>query len=125
MAKYSTTKAQMFTAVIEIVKASDVANKAELVERLEHEIELTSRKSNGEKAKAKAEEDERLMGLILDVLADGKARTVSEIQAQRTELSVSAGISNSKVTSLLGKLLVAEQVTRIQDKRKSLYVIAQ
>lgn len=123
MKKYNTTKKEMFATVIAIVEGSEHPNKAELVERLNHEIELTSRKSSGEKAQAKATEDSRLMDLVLGVLADGKARTVSEIQACDTNLSVAVGISNSKVTSLLGKLLVADKVTRIQDKRKSLYVI--
>lgn len=124
MTKYNTTKVEMFNAVIAIVEGSEAPNKDELVERLKHEIELISKKSTSKANAEKAKADEALSELILGVLANGGSYTVSEIQAKEPKLSVTAGISNSKVTSLLSKLVTAEKVTRVKDKKKSLYSIA-
>lgn len=124
MTKYNTTKVEMFNTVITIVEGSEAPNKAELVERLKHEIELISKKSTSKANTAKVEADKALSELILNVLADGGNYTVSEIQAKEPQLSVTAGISNSKVTSLLTKLVTAEKVTRVKDKKKSLYSLA-
>ena len=124
MTKYTTTKAEMFATVISIVEASEAPNKEELVERLNHEIALLSKKTTSKASLEKAETDKTLTGFILGVLMEGGAYTVSEIQAKCPELSVTAGISNSKVTSLLGKMVTAGTVTRVKDKKKSLYSMA-
>lgn len=121
MTKYTTTKAEMFATVISIVETSEAPNKEELVERLKHEIELISKKSTSKANEEKAKADNALIEKIKETLADGTAKTVSEIQVANPDLSVAAGISNSKVTSLLGKLVTAGEVTRVKDKRKSLY----
>lgn len=123
MTKYATTKIEMFQSVIAIVEGSETPEnvKNELVERLNHEIELISKKKTSKANEEKVALDKGLTALILEVLADGKAYTVSEIQAKNPGLSVTAGISNSKVTSLLGKLVTANRVARIKDKKKSLY----
>lgn len=124
MKKYTTTKKEMFAEVINIINASDSPKKDELVERINHEIELCSKsRSTGEKAQAKAAEDERLTNLILDVLADGKPRTVSEVQAAEPQLCINDGVNTSKVTSLLGIAVNKGLVTKAKDKKKTYYSI--
>lgn len=134
---YTVTKANMFKTLIEILNAIEIPEeiatnygdkkpdtaKEELIERLNREIELLSKKSTSKASTEKAAADKTLTEFILGVLAEGGAYTVSEIQAKCPELSVTAGISNSKVTSLLGKLVTAGLVTRAKDKKKSLYSI--
>lgn len=124
MTKYTTTKAEMFATVISIVEVSENPNKEELIERLKHEIELLSKKSTSKASVEKAKADKALIEKIKETLADGKARTVSEIQAANPELSVAVGISNSKVTSLLTKLVATGEVIKAKDKKKSLYSLA-
>lgn len=121
---YTTTRVEMFNAVIDIVNASENPNKAELVERLNHEIELISKKSTSKVNAEKAKINESLTELIKNTLADGKARTVSEIQMTCPELSLANGISNSKVTSLLGAMVKAGIAVRAMDKKKSYYSLA-
>lgn len=124
MKKYATTKKEMFTEVIAIIEASEAPNKAELIERIEHEIYLaTKTRGSGEKATAKAEEDKRLTNLILEVLADGEYRTISEIQAKQPELGITAGINTSKVTALATKAVDTGLIEKIKDKKKTYYFI--
>ena len=124
MKKYTTTKKEMFAQVIAIIEASDSPKKEELIERINHEIELVSKsRTTGEKAQAKAAEDERLTNLILDVLADGKARSVSEIQKENPDLSLNAGINTSKVTSLVIKAVNKGILKAVKDKKKTYYSI--
>lgn len=124
--KYSTNKAEMFKAVIEVVKASDSPNKAEFIERLEHEIELVTKPRSGGKSEEKAKADKALSDKIIAVLANSdKGLTVSEIQAVDPALSVNAGINTSKVTALVTKLVIAGTLTKVKDKKKTLYTIAE
>lgn len=122
MKKYETTKKEMFATVIAIVEGSDASNKEELIERLNHEIELVSKsRTTGEKAQAKAENDKLLTDLIIAVLAENTMLTVSEIQAKEPKLSITKGINTSKVTALLTKAVNAGIVERVKDKKKTYY----
>ena len=123
------TKKELFATLITLVENVDLpevitATKEELVEKLEHEIELVSKKSTSKASLAKAKADKELTEKIKEVLADGTAKTVSEIQIANPDLSVAAGISNSKVTSLLTKLVATGEVIKAKDKKKSLYSLA-
>lgn len=124
MTKYNTTKAQMFATVIAIVEASEAPNKAELVERLNHEVELITKKSTSKANTEKTERDKALTEIVLAVLADNVARTVTEIQTAEARLSLAEGVSNSKVTALLRPLVESGKVVRTQDKKKSYYSLA-
>lgn len=123
--KYTTTKAQMFAQVIDIINGSNAENKGELIERINHEIELATKpRTSGEKAKEKEKADEALTNLILATLANSdKALCVSEIQAAEPKLAVTAGINTSKVTALITKAVNAEKVVKIKDKKKTLYTL--
>lgn len=124
MTKYTTTKKEMFETVIAIVNASDHKSKDEIIERLNHEIELISKKSTSKASAEKIERDKALSQIILDVLADNTARTITEIQTANAELSLTNGVSNSKVTALLRPLVESGKVIRAQDKKKSYYSLA-
>lgn len=137
--KYTVKKADMFRALIMITGAAtiteDIAKaygnttdgekiRSELIERLNHEIELcTKSRSTGEKAQAKAAEDERLTELIINVLSDDKPRTISEIQAAEPQLSINAGVNTSKVTYLCGKAVNSGALVAAKDKKKTYYGI--
>jgi DNA-binding transcriptional regulator GbsR (MarR family) len=121
-AKFETgTKKDLFERVISIVKASQDAHKNEIVDRLNHEIELISKKSAVNPAKVEA--DEKIKNAVLAVLGQGKPMTVSDIQNANPDLSLSAGISNSKVTSILTKLKNDNVVDRIRENGKSYYTM--
>ena len=63
-----------------------------------------------------------LMEIILDILADGKQKSITEIQQSSTEL---AEFSNQKMSSLLKKLVDTGRVVKSVEKRKTLFKIAE
>lgn len=101
-----------------------VADNAELVAFIDHEIELlnkkNARRSNKPTAKQVANEDTK--GIIVEVLTDAaEPMTISDIVADDPAL---AGLSTQKVSALLTQLVNDGQVVRTSVKRKSYFAIA-
>ena len=115
------TKRDYFSKLIEIVEGAYVDNSAEIVDFLNHEIELLSKKSN---VKTKTQkENEGLMEVIFNALAEvGRPVTVSELQGANEEVGT---MSNQKVSALLKKLKDAGRVVRVDDKKKAYFSIAE
>lgn len=115
------TKREYFSRLIEIVEGAYVDNSAEIVDFLNHEIELLSKKSN---VKTKTQkENEVLMEVIFNALAEvGRPVTVSELQGANDEVGA---MSNQKVSALLKKLKDAGRVVRVDDKKKAYFSIAE
>lgn len=110
-----TTKKEMFAMIRE-----RVLDNAEMVEFIDHEVELLNKKSANKKPSKASEENKVLAERVLEVLTtDGK--TATEIIASTDEF---AGMSNQKMTALL-KLLIADgKVEKYTDKSKSLFRLA-
>ncbi len=70
------------------------------------------------KQRATAEANEMLGEMILEILSDGKPRTVSEIQCGFDE----GNYSTQKISAVLKSL--GSAVTRTVDKRKAYYSLA-
>ena len=115
------TKREYFSRLIEIVEGVAVDNSAEIVDFLNHEIELLSKKSN---VKTKTQkENEVLVERVFDALvAVERPVTVSELQAADAEIG---DMSNQKVSALLKKLKDAGRVVRVDDKKKAYFSIAE
>lgn len=108
------TKKEMFERVIEIVKEAGVEDEAVLVEKLEHEIELISKKRTGltKNQKANVELAERVFEVIAATDKE-KGMTIAEIF---NELKDVEGItSTNKVSALITKLKNAGRVARIDN----------
>ena len=111
------TKKEMF----EMLKGvAGVAENADMVAFIDHEIELLNKKSANKKATKTQEENVGIKAEILNVLtADGA--TVSEIQ---TKSDVLSALSNQRVSALLRQLVEDNKVVKTVDKKKSYFSLA-
>ena len=115
------TKRDYFSKLIEIVECANVDNSEEIIDFLNHEIELSKKKSS---VKTKTQkENEVLMEVVFNTLVEvGKPMTVSELMSANEEVGA---MSNQKVSALLKKLKEDERVIRVEDKKKAYFSIAE
>ena len=117
------TKREMFVAIANV---AEVAANAEMVDFLNHQIELLdSRKSSTSKTPTKTQkENASIKATILDVLSEaGRAMTISEM-LQDERLSA---YSNQKMSALLRQLGDdgTKEVRKFKDKKVTLFEIAE
>ena len=115
------TKRDRFNALLAIPA---VAENADLVEFINHEIELLDKKNTAErKPTAKQVENAGFKSDILDWMEDGVQYACADI-AKGVPALVDAGISANRVTAMLTQLVNDGKVVRTTDKRKSFYSLA-
>lgn len=117
------TKREMFVAIANV---AEVAANAEMVDFLNHQIELLdSRKSSTSKTPTKTQkENASIKATILDVLSEaGRAMTITEM-LQDDRLSA---YSNQKMSALLRQLGEdgTKEVRKFKDKKVTLFEIAE
>lgn len=113
------TKAQMF-AMIKAVP--EVAENADMVAFIDHELDLLAKKSVSKKPTKMQEENEVLKSKIMDVLATFEnGATASEVLGADT---VFTGMSNQKISALLKQLVECGDVVKSTDKKKSIFSVA-
>lgn len=112
------TKKEMFTAIRTVV-----ANDAEMVAFIDHEIELLDRKSSATRKPTKAQvENDAYKATILAYLAEIDApKSIKELQAEVADL---AGLTNQRVTHMLTDLVKAGALTKEYVKKTPFYSIA-
>lgn len=111
------TKREFFGEIKEIVKGN-----AELVAFIDHELELLDKKTSAKSTKVNTEQVE-LMDKIIDALNEiGRSVTISELQKENAEM---AEYSNQKLSAMLKKLVDNKQVTKMIDKKKSYFMVAE
>ena len=111
------TKREFFGEIREIVKEN-----TELVEFIDHELELLDKKTSAKSTKVNTEQVE-LMKKIVDALNEiGRSVTISELQKENAEM---AEYSNQKLSAMLKKLVDNKQVTKMVDKKKSYFMVAE
>lgn len=115
------TKKEMFGRLIEVVKGANVEDANAMVEFLNHEIELVSKKRNTQTKTQKA--NEGLVEIVYNAIAEaGKAVTVTEL----FEIVKNDEIKSAQKTSALVKKLVdAGRVARTEEKNKAYFTIAE
>lgn len=108
------TKVEMLGAIKNVV-----ADNAEMVVFLDHEIELLGRRNaKGSRGLTKTQkENQEIKARIVDFLGDGEAHTATEV-AQGVQ------ISQNKATALLTQLKNDETVIRIVDKKVARFTLA-
>ena len=115
------TKRDRFNALLAIPA---VAENADLVDFINHEIELLDKKNTAErKPTAKQVENAGFKSDILDWMEDGMQYACADI-AKGVPALVDAGISANRVTAMLTQLVNDGKVVRTTDKRKSYYSLA-
>ena len=104
----------------ELKVLAEGAERTDLVEFCEKEIErLANRKSTQTKNQ---KENEGIMETIVEVLSEvGEAVTVSELMKADERMTE---YSNQKLSALLKKLVEAGKVTKVVDKKKSYFSLA-
>lgn len=111
------TKREFFGEIKEIVKGN-----AELVAFIDHELELLDKKTSAKSTKVNTEQVE-LMDKIVNALNEiGRSVTISELQKENAEM---AEYSNQKLSAMLKKLVDNKQVTKMIDKKKSYFMVAE
>ena len=111
------TKKDLFLEVREVV-----AGNEELVAFVDHELELLNKKASTKSTKVN-EEQVALMEKIVNALNEiGRSVTISELQKENAEM---AEYSNQKLSAMLKKLVDSKQVTKMVDKKKSYFMVAE
>ena len=111
------TKKDLFLEVREVV-----AGNEELVAFVDHELELLNKKTSTKSTKVN-DEQVALMEKIVNALNEiGRSVTISELQKENAEM---AEYSNQKLSAMLKKLVDNKQVTKIVDKKKSYFMVAE
>lgn len=111
------TKKDLFLEVREVV-----AGNEELVAFVDHELELLNKKTSTKSTKVN-EEQVALMEKIVNALNEiGRSVTISELQKENAEM---AEYSNQKLSAMLKKLVDSKQVTKMVDKKKSYFMVAE
>ena len=111
------TKRDLFLEVREVV-----AGNEELVAFVDHELELLNKKTSTKSTKVN-DEQVALMEKIVNALNEiGRSVTISELQKENAEM---AEYSNQKLSAMLKKLVDNKQVTKMVDKKKSYFMVAE
>ncbi len=117
------TKKEMFAAIINAIEGTPTdATTAEMVEFLNHEIDLLNRKRSTKSGKptAKQMENETIKERIMEILA-GKPEGMTATEIMIALEGVSITPSNQKVNSLITLLKKAELVDRKEVKGKAYF----
>ena len=112
------TKREMFNEILAVV-----ADNAEMVEFINHEIELLNHKSSAVRKPTKNQlENEGFKADIVDYLKDADApKTIKELQ---TAIPSLADLTNQRITHLLTDLVKAETLTKNYVKKTPYYSVA-
>ena len=110
------TKAQKF-AMLRAIPA--VADNAMLVEFIDHEVELLSKKNSAEKKPtAQQTANEGIKTAIVEGMEPNRLYTITEIIKEIPEC---ADMTNQRVSALVRQLMDAGRVKRTEDKRKAYF----
>ena len=107
------TKRDNYNALKTIVEE---IGRTDLVEFINHEIELLDKKKSSDTKTKTQVENENIKNIIVETLRDlGKASTITELQNANTELSA---LSNQKISALLKQLVDTEIVVRDKNEKR-------
>ena len=116
------TKKEMFAMVIGVVNGLEVENKAEMLEFLNHEVELLEKKNSKSGQTKTQKENEVLLGQLELALAEFiRPVTISEFMKESSHEV--ATLSNQKLSALMKKLVDAEKVVKTTEKKKSYFAL--
>lgn len=117
------TKKENFKAIIEVLANQ---GKTDLVEVMQHEIELIEKKALNAKMTKNQEANQDIKALMLQALEEvGVPVSITELLAESPELVKATNGSNQKVSALMTQLKNEGKVVRTQDKKKALFSIAE
>jgi predicted transcriptional regulator len=113
------TKKDKFTALLSI---AEVKSNADLVEFINHEIELLDKKNSAEKKPtAQQTANDSIKSAILGNMVEGKKYTITDLIKTVPEC---ADLTNQRVSALIRQLVDKGEVVRTEDKRKAYFSLA-
>ena len=115
------TKKEMFGKLIELAQENE---RTDLIEFCEHEIGLLNKKASASGQTKTQAENEKIKVVIAEELTRiARAVTISELIKESDSLGQ---YSNQKLSALLKQMVENDKtVTKIIDKKKSLFTIAE
>lgn len=115
------TKKEMFRKLIELAQENE---RTDLIEFCEHEIELLNKKASASGQTKTQAENKKIKVVIAEELTRiARAVTISELIKESESLGQ---YSNQKLSALLKQMVENDKtVTKIIDKKKSLFTIAE
>ena len=115
-------KRDSFISIIEVLKG---AERTDLVEVMEHEIELLDKKKASGKMTKTQVANEDIKALIIEELARlAKPVSITELISESAEVAEKCGNSNQKVSALMTQLKNAGAVVRTTEGKKALFSVA-
>ena len=129
------TKIDYFTLVAEIIKTAEIKNKEDIVAFLNHEVELLKKKSGSSKSTKTQKVNLSTIAVIKEVLAEQENPvTIGELmederlmfypEEQKDGTIKQRKMTNQKLSSLVRKLLLSEEVIRTENKKKAYFSLA-
>ena len=116
------TKKEMFAMVIAVVNGSEVEQREEMLEFLNHEVALLEKKNSKSGQTKTQKENEVLLGQLEVALAEfTKPITISEFMKESNHEV--ATLSNQKLSALMKKLVDSEKVVKTIEKKKSYFAL--
>ena len=99
-----------------------VSDRQDLVDFIDHEIELLSKKSSRTAPTKTQVENEKIKEKIVATLVElDKYATITDIQNANTEL---ADLSNQKISALLKQLYDNKVIEKVIDKKKAYFKVS-
>jgi len=115
------TIATKFDEVIKALNGEDtVMTVDDMIEFINDRKEKAVKKAGNRKPSAQQKENEGIKEIILEHLS-GEGTTVSELIAGTPEL---VGFTNQRISALLRQLVLAGDVVKTKDGKKSLFALA-
>lgn len=116
------TKKEMFTTLIALVDGSSAENKQELIDGLEHEIELLNKKSmTPRKPTERQVENENFKTKIISFLTMADApKCIKEMQ---TEIEGFSELSNQRISHMLTDLVKDNTIIKTYVKKNPYFSI--
>ena len=116
------TKKENFEKIIEILQMND---REDLVEVMQHEIELIEKKKANGKMTKTQEENTNIKKMILTELERiGEPVTITDLINKSESINKATAGSNQKVSALMTQLKDANKVIRIQEGKKATFRLA-
>lgn len=117
------TKRESFKMIIEVLENND---RADLVEVMNHEIELLDKKKASGKMTKTQTENVGIKELILQALDTiGEPVTITDLLKNNVALYDAVAGSNQKVSALMTQLKKENKVIRTTNGKKALFSIAE
>jgi Zn-dependent M32 family carboxypeptidase len=114
------TKKENFEVMLNVVSGIDFDRKDEILEFLNHEIDILNNRKQSTSSKKTAEYESFLNDLYDELAQLTEAVTVSEFQEKSEKLSKS-NYSNQKMSSMFKKLVDSGRAEKTTEKRKSYF----